>query len=557
MKDTLTQPRIAVVGFGPRGLGALEALAAEMQGSPTPLQIDIFDPFPAPGAGPNFDPDESPLCRLNIPMRDIDIRPPEIPSVGPFAKWQDGPTDPDAFPPRAELGRYLEDRHAKLRALDALSITLLDSEIDAVKPDPDGWRLRAKGGWHGPYAEVLLVPGQPETAPDDQLAEWQRHVKSGPAALASAYPARILQQRAAGWAGKSVGIRGLALSAFDVLRVLTTGQGGRFDEGRYLASGREPARILPFSLDGQPPSPKPATEALDARFDPTPAETDTFARAISRAASGPADLARAWVNGALLPPVRRILAETGGDADAVPAWLDTEWTDPGSQDRAAPMEALRRGIAMAEATLPPSVGYVVGQVWRKWQDPLRVGYNPANTPAETARLLTGFDEGLKRYSYGPPVSSSRELVALIEAGIVSLDFATDPGIATAPGGWNVTAEDRSAEVDVMIDAVLPSPDLAAIRAPLIAGLVSEGRMTPCGDKLAAQTAGDGTLIGSDGARSRGLCLLGRLALGSVIAVDSLHDCFGEASRRWARGVTDRIGPPQETEPAALPPARSA
>jgi len=41
--------------------------------------------------------------------------------------------------------------------------------------------------------------------------------------------------------------------------------------------------------------------------------------------------------------------------------------------------------------------------------------------------------------------------------------------------------------------------------------------------------------------SAGLCLLGRLALGSVVAADSLHDCFGEASHRWAEGVVDRLG----------------
>jgi hypothetical protein len=27
----------------------------------------------------------------------------------------------------------------------------------------------------------------------------------------------------------------------------------------------------------------------------------------------------------------------------------------------------------------------------------------------------------------------------------------------------------------------------------------------------------------------------------VVAADSLHDCFGEASHRWAEGVVDRLG----------------
>ena len=78
--------RIAVIGLGPRGVGALEALAAVAETRGLRLSVDVFDPFPAPGAGPNFDPDESPLCRLNIPMRDIDLRAPDSLNVQPLAE---------------------------------------------------------------------------------------------------------------------------------------------------------------------------------------------------------------------------------------------------------------------------------------------------------------------------------------------------------------------------------------------------------------------------------------------------------------------------------------
>ncbi|QEW17853.1 hypothetical protein LA6_000007 [Marinibacterium anthonyi] len=540
--------RIAIIGMGPRGLGALEALATRLHARPMPvqsvqpIQVDIFDPFTAPGAGPNFDPDESPLCRLNIPMRDIAIRPPEFSAIGPFADWLPDAPDPDTFPARATLGRYLEARYADLRDRGALAITLQPHDIDHIAPDPTGgWRLRAGDRWHGPYAEVLLVPGQPEVIPDDQLAEWQRHVRTGPAALARAYPARRLQHRAADWTGRTVAIRGLALSAFDVLRVLTTGQGGRFEDGGYIASGREPARVLPFSLDGKPPSPKPATTELDARFDPTPDETRAFTTAITAAATADPETAQHRITAALLPAIARILRDTSGDADGLSGWLAAEWSDPGSQETDGPLDHLQAGIAMAEGRIPPSIGYAVGQVWRKWQDELRGGFNPAPTAPETASALVGFDEGLKRYSYGPPVSSSHELAALIKAGLVDLDLASDPDIALIGGGWRLTTRAATAEASVMIDAVLPSPDLEAVRAPLVAGLVDEGRLSPLADKLAAHTAPDGTLIGNDGAASNGLCLLGRLALGSVIAADSLHDCFGEASDRWAGGVIDRMG----------------
>ncbi|CAN0554206.1 unnamed protein product, partial [Laminaria digitata] len=41
---------IAVVGLGPRGLGALESLAAQGRKAGVSLQVDVFDALPACGA---------------------------------------------------------------------------------------------------------------------------------------------------------------------------------------------------------------------------------------------------------------------------------------------------------------------------------------------------------------------------------------------------------------------------------------------------------------------------------------------------------------------------
>jgi hypothetical protein len=241
--------------------------------------------------------------------------------------------------------------------------------------------------------------------------------------------------------------------------------------------------------------------------------------------------------------VARILSEQGNPTGAadVSAWLMAEWQEPGSQETAAPHEALMHGIAMAEGSAVPTIGYAIGQVWRKWQDALRSGYNPADTSPETAEVIVAFDEGLKRYSYGPPVSSSRELAALIDAGIVDLGHAVDPDVSLTDTGWELATSAGRTAVDVMIDAVMPSPGLSILRAPVLVGLVNGGRLSPLAEALAANTGKDGQVVGRDGGSVAGLCLLGRLALGSVVAADSLHDCFGEASYRWAEGVVGRLG----------------
>ena len=422
-----------------------------------------------------------------------------------------------------------------------LRITRVPETVERLLRAENGWQLRVGSNSHGPYDEVLIVPGQPPVRPDDQLAEWQDHAAHTNAELAEAYPARRLQAAAENWAGHRVAVRGFALSSFDVIRVLTLGLGGRFSDDGYIPSGKEPACIIPFSLDGRPPYPKPETGDINAHYEPTPDETALFARAVFEASVGSAAAAKALLTDALTPPVQRILSSLApGTSDtAIRDWLGREWTDPGSQETAPSHETLTQGIAMANGSIPPTIGYAVGQLWRKWQDPLRQGYNPATTPPDTAAILVGFDEGLKRYSYGPPVSACRELLALIQAGIVTVDLAKDPDITLTDTGWGLTSGTHTATAEIMIDGVLPSPDPTKVTSSLVSSLIHDGYLSTL-DKLGARTAPDGRLIDRNEKPVPGLSLLGRLALGSVIAADSLHDCFGKASSRWADGVLRRI-----------------
>ena len=52
----MTAPhRVAIVGLGPKGLFALERLLDHARAG-APLQVDIYEPHPAPGAGPELRP---------------------------------------------------------------------------------------------------------------------------------------------------------------------------------------------------------------------------------------------------------------------------------------------------------------------------------------------------------------------------------------------------------------------------------------------------------------------------------------------------------------------
>ncbi|MCX7567101.1 FAD/NAD(P)-binding protein [Sulfitobacter sp. F26169L] len=534
--------KIAVVGVGPRGLGALEALVEQCQDYECSVAVDVFDPYAFPGAGPNFSPDESPQCLLNIPIRDIAFRAPSFSNCDGFAGWLGTSPDPDSFPSRADLGRYLQARYEKVLAQNTVCIKRLSRSVDRIRPCAGGWQLDVEGCRRGPYHEVLLTLGQPKTEPDEQFAEWQDHAERVDACLTNAYPAKHLVEQAEGWSENTVAIRGLGLSVFDVIRALTTAQGGRFHDHGYSASGREPERIMAFSLTGKPPFPKPETGRIDALFDPLQSETEAFSQALDEAIESGPQTAAELINAVLAPVVGRLMQSLGVTVATkdITQWLETEWDSPDSYETEGPVETLRIGIELAEGSRAPTIGFSIGQVWRKWQNVFRSKFNPAEVDAGTAGAIVGFDDGLKRYSYGPPVSSAREMLALINAGILDLSFAADPEIRLTDTGWLLKKEGETASASVMIDSVQPSPDLSKIVDLLLRDLISQGLVHPVSEGLGAMTDADGRLLTKQGDPLAGLCFLGRLALGSVVAVDSLDNCFGEDASRWAKGVLNRL-----------------
>ncbi|MEQ9122591.1 MAG: FAD/NAD(P)-binding protein [Alphaproteobacteria bacterium] len=532
--------------MGPRGLGAIEALCRLPPAAGVQVAIDAYDEAEHPGAGPNFSLDEPKECLLNLPIRSVALpRPAAGAGVGGFAEWLgDDGEDRDRFPARAELGAYLSARFAELTTClpDWVSLSLRRASVSALKRMDAGWVLDVGGERQGPYREVLIVPGQPATRPDPVLERWRAFAAERGLDLAAAYPGGRLLDAAAGWAGKSVGVRGLGLSTLDIVRMLTLGLGGRFRDGGYVRSGREPARIVAFSPDGQAPAPKPRSAEVDALYDLTDRETQDFADAFESALRlGRQDAVQA-IHAAVSPPVLRILGRLGGeaDADALAAWLTTETTSPGAQETGAAADLLRRNIGYADGAEPPTIGFVVGQAWRKLEAVARPIFRLGEPVPETAAALIAFDEGLKRYSYGPPIDTARQLLALIRAGVVRPCALEDSDVELDDDHWALSDAGERLRMDAMVDSVQPPPSLSAILDPALAGLMDAGLLTSAGEDLSADTCPDGQLVGRDGVTVPGLALLGRLALGSVIAPDSIHDCFGDSADLWAQGAIERL-----------------
>jgi uncharacterized NAD(P)/FAD-binding protein YdhS len=67
--------RVAVIGLGPRGLSAMEALLRARRKGDAPIELTVLDDVCLAGAGPNFDPAQTSWSLLNTPVRDIAIPP--------------------------------------------------------------------------------------------------------------------------------------------------------------------------------------------------------------------------------------------------------------------------------------------------------------------------------------------------------------------------------------------------------------------------------------------------------------------------------------------------
>ncbi|MGY6694872.1 MAG: FAD/NAD(P)-binding protein [Roseinatronobacter sp.] len=514
---------LAIIGFGPRGLAAAEyALASDPA-----RRIDLFDPSPWPAAGPNFAPDETPHCLLNLRAQEIDLPQVALPAYPSFSNWITEITGhaphPDDYPPRQMLGRYLHQRFLALALAYPGAIAQHRQIATYAWRDAAGWWIETHTGQYGPYDEVVLSMGQPVTRTNPTLERWRAFAADCGATVASAYPGHVLQDKARDWTGKTVAIRGLGLAALDVVAVLTLGQGGALIKGRYRRSGREPASILPFSLDGLPPMPKPVA-ALEHRFELPDDMQASLRDALLRAVSRDPVAALVEITDALVTPGQYLSGTDPTD------WLITERKEAGAQDAGrAPVTVLREGIEMACGRRPASVGYCIGQIWRNLQDELRSVFHTQNSNPETRAAILEFDRGLKRLSYGPPLQTARLLLALAEDGLLHLTLADDPAIKLSPKGWLL---DNEAHAEVMIDAVLPSARLDRIEDPLIRSLerISMVRENP---------ATGGIAVDHNGHAAQGLSVLGRVTEGCSIATDSIHDCYGDMTRGWARDLNSR------------------
>lgn len=571
--------KVAIVGCGPRGLSALESLYEEASLRNNKIQVLVFEKSEFAGAGPVYDLQQPDSNWLNVSERALDIPKREavvfknfaIPSFPDFQEWYgyngrlEEETATDRFPLRSKLGEYLYARFESIA--DVLKVEGLMKYIhgEVVYADfEDGIiHIDVLGGEHYSVNEAVISIGHQPIELDSQLTGWQNRIVNldSLALYTQPYPiSRLLDSQTIN-SNSIIAIRGFGLATIDVLRALTEGMGGKFDviddvtgELVYKASGREPGKIVPFSLDGLSMAPKPLNKKIDDLFVPSRTELNWYSAVVKKAINQDSPLVSPkFLIHAIAPLVIMKFKELGSKVinqsfskeklyEIIVGWLVDENFEHELilSKNLNTLEMMERFVAMATGHGAVSLDFCIGHVWRHCQPTMYKLLSFSPFTDELISEIVVLDERLKRYSYGPPVESLQQVLALIKAGIVSLDLVDNPNIELKEDGWHMSKSEVLTIATTMINSVLDAPKILEVVSPLPKGLISSALVEPLHDKLGIRTEKDAT-IDKDGKKiGVPMAILGRLAKGTLIGVDAIAECFGERSTYWAKGVLSRL-----------------
>ncbi|MFD7861280.1 FAD/NAD(P)-binding protein [Streptomyces sp. NPDC059783] len=548
---------LVVVGAGPRGTGLVERLAANAPAlwDDRPLDLHLVDPYP-PGGGRIWRDGQSPLLWMNSMAEDVTMFTDETvrmegpvrpgPALDAWAAGAGSVTDDPRlraeieglrgqdFPSRRLQGTYLRWVYARAIAALPPSVTVHEHRRRALRvtgPRDGRQRVHLEDGPPLDADLVVLTLGHLDGEPDAEQRRLARFARRHglvhlPPDFTADTDLDVLP------AGEPVIVRGFGLAFIDLMVLLTEGRGGRYENGAYVPSGREPVlyvgsrRGVPYhskigyGWQGERPAlprffgPERTAELLgrgrplDFRRDLWPhidkelghahyhrlftahpgrtaSDRASFEEKYAAAAPGSAEL-RELIAAAVPDPADRL------DLDAL--------------DR--PLEGVR--YDSAEALQEATRAYIAADLARR-HDPehsedLAVFFGLLSVYGQLAGIGDIGDHWHGFFSYlasGPPGPRLRQLLALSEAGIVrflgagtTVETDEEKGLFRALG---TTVPGERTEARALVEARLPDPSTRHTRSALLRALYEDGAAATASGLLAVDP-GDGRILGRDGTR---------------------------------------------------------
>ncbi|WP_432839351.1 FAD/NAD(P)-binding protein [Dactylosporangium sp. CA-092794] len=435
---------------------------------------------------------------------------------------------PDSYPSRSFYGHYLSWVLRRLRQTAPPEVTIQVYPQLAVGLDeqPDG-TLTVRLADRSTVDDVsVVVLAQGHLDMPLGLQESRLSQLAGAAGLTYVAPANPAEvDLSAVLPGEPVALRGMGLNFFDYLAMLTLGRGGRFDsvEGRlaYRASGREPViyagsrRGVPYHARGE------NQKGVSGRHQPVFLTADVIERLRARADRGHPQTFRAEVWPLIAREVELVyytalIRQRRGEQAAERFQLRYVAADPalvgdllaesgiGEEDRwdwdliARPhagrrfgspaqfrtwlLDLLRRDAERAQGGNVDEPVKAALDVLRDIRNEVRLIVDHSGLTGTSYRdELTAWYTPLNAYlSIGPPVRRIEELIALIEAGVVTV-LGPGADVDVSADGFAFRASDVDGAqivVRTLIEARLPELDIRRTSDPLLGHLRRTNRCRP-------------------------------------------------------------------------------
>ncbi|MEC4015021.1 FAD/NAD(P)-binding protein [Streptomyces sp. H27-D2] len=563
---TSSRKAICIIGVGPRGLSVLERLCANERTdtSSSAVTVHVVEPY-EPGAGAVWRTDQVRHLLMNTVASQVTVYtdgssricgPVEPgPSLYEWARslsahgGSDGHDShdshdsqtlaeardlgPDSYPTRAFYGTYLyamfqrvvrgAPEHISVEVHRSRAVALADAR--GVQDGPQSVCLE-DGSWLSGLDAIVMAQGHVPTrlTPQEQKTAHLARIH-GLTYVPPANPAFLDLSRIR--PGERVLLRGLGLSFFDHMVLLTVGRGGAFvrDGERlvYQPSGQEP-RMYASSRRGIPYHARGENEkGVSERYFPRLLTLEVIAGLRARAEKGE----RVRFSDELWPLIAcevesvyystllktrgrdaqhedfvdRYLAASGSaerhallDAHGIEISDRWDWdrlSNPykgrefTSQDDFRPwvLEYLARDVREARAGNVSGPLKAALDVLRDLRNEIRLVVDHAGLEGASHRdELDGWYTPLNAFlSIGPPASRIEEMIALIEAGLLELTGpATEIRIDTGASAF--VAQSRAVpgppvRATVLVEARLHEPDLRRAADPLLLHLLNTGQAT--------------------------------------------------------------------------------
>ncbi|OIR65720.1 FAD/NAD(P)-binding protein [Corynebacterium diphtheriae] len=538
--------QVAVVGGGPRGLAVVERtldrLAHSNDREETPVLVWFDDS--SFGSGKVWNPYQTPALLMNTVASQLSGFPDS--SAGIEGRYLEGPTfyewlksekasaflhsdpvlleealqtGPDTYTSRALYGAYLHWVASQVVTAyrDYVDIHLVPTRVLSISDQEGAYALMDSDGHTVVVKNVVLAVGHTSQQMSESELEMAR----------SANQAGLIYLPRGGASPKetsrispndTVILRGMGLTFFDYLELLTEYRGGRFssdgDTFRYIPSGKEP-KIIACSRKGAPHhargrNQKQPNERWLPRF-----LTEDFARTLDNA-SFSGDVWPKILLEVELAFTIALLEQSGLDSEKQEAesraqmgvkelihWRQEiglsetlDWSDllsprwvnaPGcslSDYQRAVSARLRADIDAAEQGNKVGPLKTALDTLRDLRNEIRacVQYGRISGRSYATELMDRYSPNNAFLSIGPPVERIKQLKALVDAGVVTiLPAESSIDLLEGRGAYSYfapTIPDSQGWATVLIEARLPSGAIHHTADPLLGDLLSRGIVKP-------------------------------------------------------------------------------